>query len=187
MSPADPRRGTAVAEQRAAAPLQRPDPQTVPPQRHLRLVPRQSRFRVNRRRVVVGTVIAGASAMCFALVTLHVLIAENQFTLDRMQQQAASQQSTYEKLQLQVAQLEAPARIVSLAEGRLGLVQPASVTYLPAVPASTRGAGSVSAGPQGSGPSASGPADRSSSGTTVPAPTGDADWPGVKPYLSGTP
>ena len=61
-----------------------------------------------------------------------MLIAENQFTLDRLTQTAATEQASYEKLRLQVAQLEAPARIVSEAEGRLGLVQPGSVTYLPA-------------------------------------------------------
>ena len=67
------------------------------------------------------------------LVTLHVLIAENQFRLDAPQQQTATQQADYEKLRLHVAELESPARIVSVAEGRLGLQQPGSVTYLPAI------------------------------------------------------
>ena len=76
--------------------------------------------------------IALLGVFCLGLVTFHVLIAENQFTLDRLTQAAATEQASYEKLRLQVAQLEAPARIVSDAEGRLGLVQPGSVTYLPA-------------------------------------------------------
>ncbi len=61
-----------------------------------------------------------------------MLIAENQFRLDNLQQQASLQQASYEKLRLEVAQLEAPARIVSVAEGKLGMRQPGSVTYLPA-------------------------------------------------------
>lgn len=176
-------------------------------QGHLHLVPRPRRLRANRRQLLVGLVIAGASAMCLALVALHVLMAENQFTLDRLQQQSAVQQAHYEQLRLQVAHLEAPARIVRLAEGTLGMVQPASVTYLPAIsasggPAASRAgdgshagaqpsqAGKASAGPNGSGPTASGPADRSSratSASTVPAPAGDADWPVIKPFLSGNP
>ena len=100
--------------------------------RHLRLVENQARRRAGRRRLLVILGIATAAVVCLALVALHVLIAENQFRLDRLQQQAATEQASYEKLRLQVAQLEAPARIVSQAEGQLGMVQPTSVTYLPA-------------------------------------------------------
>lgn len=221
MSPAGPRRGAAVMEpvagplvhgdQPAPSPRHpapaRPAPgQEVVPERHLHLVPRQSRARANRRRVLVGLFIAAGAAMCLALVALHVLMAENQFILDRLQQQASGQQAQYEKLRLQVAELEAPARIVGLAEGGLGMSQPATVTYLPAIsasgkPAASRSgagrtgsppgqAGSESAGPLGSGPTALGPADSNSGSTsprTVPAPTGDADWPLIKPYLIGSP
>jgi hypothetical protein len=70
----------------------------------------------------VSAGIALLGVFCLGLVTFHVLIAENQFTLDRLTQTAATEQASYEKLRLQVAQLEAPARIVSAAEGRLGLV-----------------------------------------------------------------
>ena len=136
--------------------------------------------------------------MSMALVTLHVLMAENQFRLDSLQQQAAAQQGRYERLSLQVQQLEAPDRIVALAEGRLGMVQPGSVTYLPAISASSHSSGQAkkaSAGAKGSGPDTSGPADRStkaaataaagSGQSTVTAPAGPVDWPLVKPYLNG--
>jgi len=220
MSPAGPRLGATAAEEvavplvhghgPAAAPGQAPartapGPQQ-PSQPRLQLVPRQSRLRANRRQLLIGLVIAAGAAMCLALVALHVLMAENQFGLDRLQQQVTAQQSVYEKLRLEVAELEAPARIIGLAEGRLGMAQPASVTYLPAIsasgtPTASRSgdgrpgakpaqAGTKSAGPSGSGPSASGPADssaRNSSPSTVPAPTGDADWPLIKPFLSGNP
>ena len=124
-------------------------------------------------------------------------IAENQFRLDGLQQQAATEQASYEKLRLQVAELETPARIVSVAEGRLGMVQPASVTYLPAttssLPATTarrpqRAKASTSSAFQahhaaGGAPVAADPPTTS----VVTAPQGDSDWPLVKPYLSGSP
>jgi hypothetical protein len=147
--------------------------------RHLRLVRERARRRANGRRLLVSAGIATLGIFCLGLVTLHVLIAENQFTLDRLTQTAATQQASYENLRLQVAQLEAPARIVSDAEGHLGLVQPGSVTYLPPTsPRAAKGGGAAQVGP---GPAGSG------SGGSVTAPQGDADWPSIKPYLSGSP
>jgi cell division protein FtsB len=147
--------------------------------RHLRLVREQARRRANGRSLLVSAGIALLGVFCLGLVTLHVLIAENQFTLDRLTQTAATEQASYEKLRLQVAQLEAPARIVSDAEGRLGLVQPGSVTYLPATNSrATKGGGTAPAGPESAGSGWAG---------SVTAPQGDADWPSIKPYLSGSP
>ncbi|HXR21511.1 MAG TPA: hypothetical protein VN786_03045 [Acidimicrobiales bacterium] len=152
--------------------------------RHLRLVREQARRRANGRRLLVSAGIALLGVFCLGLVTLHVLIAENQFTLDRLTQTAATEQVSYEKLRLQVAQLEAPARIVSDAEGKLSLVQPGSVTYLPATnPRATDGGGTAPASPGQAGP---GPPGSASAGS-VTAPQGDADWPSIKPYLSGSP
>jgi hypothetical protein len=167
--------------------------------RHLRLVREQARRRSNGRRLLVSAGIALLGVFCLGLVTLHVLIAENQFTLDRLTQTAATEQASYEKLRLQVAQLEAPARIVSDSEGHLGLVQPGSVTYLPATnPRVTNGSGTAEVGTAqagtaqagtaqaGPGPAGPGPAGSGSAGP-VTAPQGDADWPSIKPYLSGSP
>jgi cell division protein FtsL len=175
--------------------------------RHLRLVETQARRRAGRRRLLVALGISIVAVVGLALVALHVLIAENQFKLDRLQQQAATEQASYEKLRLQVAQLEAPARIVSEAEGQLGMVQPASVTYLPAISshssasprlapagkagkgrtagrASNSAAGNKGAGHRGSGaPAATDPPPAN----IVTAPQGDSDWPSIKPYLSGSP
>jgi cell division protein FtsL len=182
--------------------------------RHLRLVQNQARRRAGRRRLLVVLGIASVAAVCLSLVGLHVLIAENQFTLDNLQQNAATEQAKYEKLRLQVAELEAPARIVSQAEGRLRMVQPASITYLPApTSADPRMAGGDEVlsgvagrgrGPQTSTTEAGDPpttagdpsttagdppttaGDPPTTGT-VTAPQGDSDWPTVKPYLSGSP
>jgi cell division protein FtsL len=161
--------------------------------RHLQLVQNQARRRAGRRRLLVVLTIVCVAVVGLALVGLHVLIAENQFKLDNLQQQAATEQASYEKLRLQVAELEAPARIVSQAEGRLGMVQPASVTYLPALTAaSTKSPKSAQArnvvGKKAS--DAHSPtsvvSDPPTTGT-VTAPQGDSDWPTVKPYLSGSP
>ena len=153
-------------------------------QRHLRLVRQQARQRANHRYLVASVVIAGVAAVCMALVVLHVLIAENQVKLDDLAHRISTQQAQYERSRLAVAELEAPSRIISVAEGPLGMRQPGSVTYLPAMSTPSRrpvvGGGQVQAAGAG-GPGTGGP------GTTVPAPSGDADWPLIKPYLNGTP
>ncbi len=178
MSPVEAERERLLARAAESA-VQDAEPARQEPEeirRHLRLVDREARRRTNRRHVLVSTAIAGIAVVFLALVTTHVLIAENQFRLDQLQQQASAQQERYEKLQLEVAELEAPARIVSAAEGPLGLRQPGSVTYVPAPPTTatptSRLAGAGAA--LGAGP-------------TSAAPQGDADWPLIKPYLSGTP
>lgn len=160
----------------------------------LRLVERPARRRKTRpRHRLVPGVIALASAVSLGLVALHVLIAENQFTLDNLQQEASAQQQDYEHLRLDIAQLESPARVVSVAEDQLGMQQPASVTYLPAVPSGAgTGRSSASSGVDGQGVLSSG--GGTAAGTagaggegTVRAPQGDANWPSIKPYLSGSP
>lgn len=174
----------------------RPEPEQS--QRHLRLVEREARRRTNRRHAMVSAAIAGIAVVCLGLVALHVLIAENQFRLDHLEQQAVVQQERYEKLRLQVAELEAPARIVSVAEGPLGMRQPGSVTYLPATSAPVA-AGSATGSevpstvltPARPGDdteaSPADPAPWAAPGGTVTAPEGDADWPVIKQYLSGSP
>jgi cell division protein FtsL len=150
------------------SPLQSsPEVQTA--ERHLRLVPKQRRQRRDRRRLLLGGAFAAVVAVPMGLVALHVLIAENQFRIDHLEQQASVEQAQYEKLRLSIAQLEAPSRIVRVAEGQLGMQQPASVTYLPPIRTALGGATSTFAGAGGF------------------PPEGEADWPSVKPYLSGGP
>jgi len=146
--------------------------------RHLHLVRQQARRRANRRHLLVSSGIGAVAFVSMGLVGLHVLIAENQFRLDNLEQQANTQQASYEKLRLGVAQLESPARIVSVAEGKLGMQQPGSVTYLPATSAPAGNGSSANTGPNSGG---------SATGGTVSAPEGDANWPSIKPYLSGSP
>lgn len=162
-----------------SVPQQAPAPQRERP--HLELVAPAPRLRLSRRFVIMflGT---GLAALLMALVALHVLIAQEQFRIDGLQARAATEQATYEKLRLSIAQLESPARIVYLAEGKLGMRQPGSVTYLPPLSgARSQPRGSLGKGTRGA------PSAISSTAGVRPAPAGDANWPAIKPYLSGTP
>lgn len=157
-----------------------PQPEPAPSERHLSLVARRARRRAHRR-LVAYLVGAGILAVAFGLVGLHVVIAEEQFHLDKLQQEASNAQAKYEKLRLSVAQLEAPARIVSVAEGH-GMQQPGSVTYVPAPKVEAKGGQRA-----GGRASTAGQASATAAPDVVQAPAGDADWPSVKPYLSGSP
>jgi hypothetical protein len=57
-------------------------------------------------------------------------MAQGQETLDHLRVQTSDAQVADAKLRLEVAQLESPARIVSVAEQRLGLAPPDSIKYI---------------------------------------------------------
>ena len=66
------------------------------------------------------------------------LLGTQQIKLDYLQSQLASATQINENLLLNRAQLEAPARILQLAEHRLGMITPRSVVYLtPVLPGPT--------------------------------------------------
>jgi len=163
MSPAEPQREDQAIVRaglvQPAGPASR-GPEAEEQPRHLHLLEKRARTPRQYWRFWLALLGAAAAALCLGLVGLHALIAQDQFQLDRLQAQVSAAQTSYEKLRLQVAQLEAPARIVSVAESHLGMRQPGSITYLPA-PVTSQG--------------------------TVTARYGDADWPVVKPYLSTVP
>jgi hypothetical protein len=121
-----------------------------------------------------------AVSVGFALVYLHVVLAQRQFKLDSLTSRVQQEQVTYQKLRLQVAELNSPQHIIATAEGQLGMVQPAGVTYLTPPP----GAVSRSGSNPGSEPSLT---PSGSSGEATGAPEGDADWPRIKSQLAGSP
>ncbi|MDQ2726472.1 MAG: hypothetical protein M3Y91_01080 [Actinomycetota bacterium] len=142
--------------------------------------------RLRSRPVQARLLLCGAAVLAvvvaFSLVYLHVVMAQRQFRLDNLSAQVAKQQTTYSQLRLQVAQLESPQQIIATAEGRLGMRQPSTVTYLsPSTPLPAGGAATGSAGPN------AGPSAGSGAKHTVTAPAGDADWPQVKSQLAGSP
>lgn len=199
---------------RTAAPA--PAPQRAPrrqlPQeaRHLRVVERglTAAQRRRRARIIFVAGLGTATFVCFALVYLHVLLAQRQFRIDHLNREVQQEQAAYQQLRLQVAGLGSPAHIVSTAEGQLGMRRPSKVTYLtpsqsvPAqagqppsatsqLPGSQTGAvpGSGQGGDPGAWAAGDGSNSASSMGTAMPekAPMGDADWPMIKSQLAGFP
>jgi cell division protein FtsL len=146
--------------------------------RHLRLVGVEELAAVRRRRRMrlAGMALAGfVIALLFAAVGMHVVLAQNQFRLDRLDNQAALQQARYQQLRLQYDQLSSPQRIIGTAEGRLGMVPPAQVTFLdPSSATQPSGVAAAAAGAGGTAQAAGGPA---------PA-TAPPNWSTVKPQLA---
>lgn len=154
-----------------------PEPDHSGEHHHLRLVEREPRTpqeRRRRRRLLLASTVSVTLAVVFALVYLHVMLAEHQFELNRLQAEQARAQAIYQQRRLAVSELAAPSRIISIAEARLGMVQPGSVTYLhaPTTSTSTSSTATAKAGTGHAGP-----------GT----PAASADWFRMKPLLAGSP
>ncbi|MDE0803993.1 MAG: septum formation initiator family protein [Acidimicrobiales bacterium] len=109
------------------------------PGRHLRPVDpkrqrdqRRSKKRSEKRSPAVpiivgaGIVIAGL----FALAAMHALLIGGQIHLDDLRREQASSSEELRRLRLQVAELEAPDRVLDVARDRLGMVDPGEVGYL---------------------------------------------------------
>ena len=89
--------------------------------------------RPGARRSPAVPVLVGAGiviAALFALAVMHALLIGGQLRLDGMQREVASETEEIRRLRLQVAELEAPHRVLAVARDRLGMVQPAEVGYL---------------------------------------------------------
>ena len=130
---------------RAAAPA-RTDAQRARPT--LLVVERARRgpaARPARARLMGLLVAIVVAAALFGLVTSHVALTQGQFRLEDMRNKADTEQARYERLRLQVAELESPGRIVAAAQERLGMVPPPGITYLsPVGPVSDTPAGEAS-------------------------------------------
>lgn len=88
-------------------------------------VRRVERFPI-RFRVIALTI--GAIAILFGLVAFHVVLSQGQFRLEKMARAATAQQDQYQRLRLQVAELESPNVVTATARDRLGMVTPSKVT-----------------------------------------------------------
>jgi hypothetical protein len=117
---------------RAPAPARQPATRRPP----LRVVgPRRRRPAPARRSplvLVLGTVLASLLAVGGA----HAYLTAGQVRLARLQQQLDTAQSVERGLEVQVAQLEDPSRVVSQAQQQ-GLTVPGQVTDLPLVGAAS--------------------------------------------------
>jgi cell division protein FtsL len=155
------------------APQPRRTPATRERRPQLRIVAEPAPRRLNLG--VVTTLVVGAVfAVLFGLVVFHTVLLQNQQKLDHLNTRVSDAQARYQSLRLQVAQLEAPQRIINVATQKLGMVPPAGTTYL--TPAA------------GSGPSTSSGANQAAStDTATPSIDETAAWPLVKPYLGAAP
>ena len=104
----------------------------------------------------------------FGAAIFHVLLIQSEFRLDHLNKEAAKEQTRYEKLRLDVAQLSAPERIVATAQQRLGMAVPPQIAYLMAPAA------------QDSGDPGATPDDPA-------APSLAGGWAEVKPHLGTRP
>lgn len=109
---------TALTFPRAAPQPARRVPQRVP----LRVVEVASR-RSRRQRRHVTLVASAITIALFTVVAFHVVLAQSQISIDRVERQTVLAQRHYEDLRLDRARLSSPERIVQRA-AELGLVAP---------------------------------------------------------------
>lgn len=118
-----------------------PGERGIPPRPPLRVVPgSRPRLPAGRRRARLLMMALGllVAACMFATVGAQVVLTQRQLRLDQMSQALSQAQMTNDQLELQVAKLESPSRIVSVAQTKLHMAPPASVVYLsPVTPAAS--------------------------------------------------
>jgi cell division protein FtsL len=81
------------------------------------------------RRGMLGLSVV-AVAVLFGLVAVNALIVRTQSTVDDLEGRLAEVRETNQKLQYEIAQLESPERIRTVALEQLGMIEPENVTYL---------------------------------------------------------
>jgi len=120
-----------AAAPRAAPP--RPDRRSAPRRPALAVLERRPARRGRLLRLLAAVLLCGA---LLTVVVAHSLLAESQLRLGQLQSRLATEQALHRQLLATVAEAENPARIVAEAK-KLGLVEPTTVTQLPAVPLGT--------------------------------------------------
>jgi cell division protein FtsB len=130
-----------------------------------------------RRRLVVGALGSLACTGLFAIVGVRVLLAQGQAPVDALEAEVTAAENLNQRLRLDVARLESPARIVAEAKARLGMVAPAAVVYLPpltSLPPTPAIPRPVVAAPTVPPPAAGAPADEAAAEeSTATEPTAD--------------
>ena len=161
-----------------AAPQPRRTPATRERRPQLRVVEQPAPRRLSLGAVST-LVVGGVFVVLFGLVVFHTLLLQNQQKLDHLDAQVTDAQAKYQSLRLQVAQLEAPQRIIDVATQKLGMVPPNGTTYL--TPAA--GSGASTDGASGAGANQG----DTTTDTTVASNDDAAAWPLVKPFLGAAP
>lgn len=83
-----------------------------------------------RARQLAGLAVVGVALGLFGVVVAHVMLMQGQFELQRLQDRSTESRAQYDRLRLQVSELESPNRIVAVAQQKLGMVSPPNITYL---------------------------------------------------------
>lgn len=98
--------------------------------RNLRLVRERRRLPHRRRRTVAVLAVGLGAFTLFAVLAVHVRLAQTAFELQEEQQAVERKQGRNERLEVAAAELEAPGRIRREATGRLGMVLPGVVHFV---------------------------------------------------------
>ena len=104
-------------------------PTTTRERADLRVAPRP-RTAARRRRLLLTVVTTLTVVLAFGVAASQVVVAQNQAKIDNLDQRANAAQIRHDKLRFKVAELESPERIVDAAKNKLGMVEPAHVTYV---------------------------------------------------------
>jgi cell division protein FtsB len=99
-----------------------------PVEPHLRLVRRQRR---ERARLIGSAALGVIFAILFVLAASQAVLVQGQLELDRLDRELATREEVRDKLAVQVATLESPARLEAVAR-QLGMVDPPDVVFLDA-------------------------------------------------------
>lgn len=134
----------------APAPRGRPTESKPPRLRVLTEPELSARGKRRRARLLAAAFSVIIVGGLFGLAVFNVMLAQGQAKLNGLEERATAQQLQYERLRLEVAQLQSPERVVAAAQERLGMVPPAEVIYLTPVTAAppsgvSRGSSSVQA------------------------------------------
>jgi cell division protein FtsL len=128
-------RGTAavaMVPERAPQSLPAAAPRPRPAERpnHLRVVAPSERVRRRRLTPAMAVLItAVVFATLLAVAVAHTVLVQGQVRLDKLDAQLVDEQSRYQELRTEVAELESPDRIVEAAKGQ-GMVIPDDLVYL---------------------------------------------------------
>lgn len=176
--PSRPRPVRTITADGTAALAPRPAPRAVPrpapsrpakpaPRPSLRLVEptRRRRLRIGGLRFAVTSTVLAVVGVLFGAVVMHADLAARQLRIDRLRSETRDAEQVHEQLKLEVAALEAPDRIVAVAQ-RLGLQAASGVTFLsPVAPAAAISAATVT------GTSVTGDGDAGGGSGTAPGRT----------------
>ena len=106
-----------------------------------------ARRRLGRARIMIAAAVSLVVIACFSAIAAHAALNRGQLELDYIKANVSHEATLSRALAARAAALETPARLVQAA-GRMGMVEPQSVTYVgsarPTSPRSVAATSSVS-------------------------------------------